>query len=168
MALPRGRLYSWRESLANFREQYAHAREALASKAARRWASSGRLWEQFKGQTMAAGFMNNSLIYSKVQMVKPAPSQAQPLSVWEQDRSKLARHIHRLVDANPKAAKQMLAMSQEHLPEMYLISLSEPLNNLAEAVMNSDSVQILLNQNPSPLSRLLRTKDLQSLLELFP
>ena len=99
---------------------------------------------------------------------QPSNPQSRHLTAWEEQRFLLSQHLQRLVAADPKAARETLGMSQEHLPEMYLIAQNEPLSNLVEAVMNSDSMQSLMSRSPSQVKAMLEKPDLQSLLEMLP
>jgi hypothetical protein len=115
--------------------------------------------------------MNSILKPSKAPILKRVTEQAQPLTLQEDNCFQLARHLRRLVDADPKAAQHALEMSQEHAPELYLIARYQQQNDWAQAVMNSDSMHILMSQERQPeemqelMLSLLETNDLQSLLE---
>ena len=105
---------------------------------------------------------------------KPVSEPARRLTTQEEGRFLLARHLRRLVDADPKAAREALEMSQEHAPELYLIGQYQPPSNWAQAVMSSDSMHSLMACDRSPqeqdelMQSLLETDDLQSLLERLP
>jgi hypothetical protein len=107
-------------------------------------------------------------------LVEPIPEPARRLTPQEKSRFQLAQHLRQLVDADPKAAREALEMSQEHAPELYLIAQYQPAKYWAEAVMNSDSLQILMGRPRSPqeqaelMQSLLEMDDLQSLLERLP
>lgn len=94
--------------------------------------------------------------------------QSQPLAKWEADRLLLLQHLERLVDADHKAARGALEMSQEHAPELYLIAQNQPPSQWARSLMSSDSMLSLLSRNPSQAKTLLEQPDLQSLLEQLP
>jgi hypothetical protein len=91
--------------------------------------------------------MNNS---PKASTALPRQSPVQPLTTQERERLLLVQHLRRLVDANPREAREALEMSQEHAPEMYLIAQYEPQSNWAEAVMNSDSMHSLMVRERPP------------------
>lgn len=124
-------------------------------------------------RTTVAMFMNNLPKPSTTQILKQV-SPAQRLTPQEEGRFLLARHLRRLVDADPKAAREALEMSQEHAPELYLIAQYQPPSNWAQAVMSSDSMHSLMAQAREPeemqelMQGLLETDDLQSLLEQLP
>lgn len=107
-------------------------------------------------------------------LAKPIPERALRLTPQEEDHFLLALHLRRLLDADLKAACEALQMSQEHLPEMHLISLYKSRTNWAQAVMNSDSLHSLTVQPRTQqkmqelMQSLLETEDLQSLLEYLP
>ena len=94
--------------------------------------------------------------------------QSQPLAKLEADRLLLLQHLERLVDADPKAARGALEMSQEHAPELYLVAQNQPPSQWAQSLMSSDSMLSLLSRNPSQAKTLLEQTDLQSLLEQLP
>ena len=97
-----------------------------------------------------------------------AQQQSQPLSKQEADRLSLLMHLERLVDADPKAAREALEMSQEQAPELYLIAQNQPPSQWPQSLMSSDSMHSLLSRNPSQAKTLLEQPDLQSLLEQLP
>ena len=97
-----------------------------------------------------------------------AQQQSQPLSKQEADRLSLLMHLERLVDADPKAAREALEMSQEQAPELYLIAQNQPQSQWPKSLMSSDSMHSLLSRNPSQVKTLLEQNDLQSLLEQLP
>jgi hypothetical protein len=105
---------------------------------------------------------------------KPVPEPARRLTLQEEGRFLLTQHLRRLVDADPKAAREALEMSQEHAPELYLIAQYQPAKYWADAVMNSDSMHSLMARPRSPqeqaelMQSLLEMDDLQSLLERLP
>ena len=94
--------------------------------------------------------------------------QSQPLSKWEADRLSLLMHLERLVEADPRAARDALEMSQEQAPELYLIAQNQPPSQWPQSLMSSDSMHSLLSRNPSQVKTLLEQNDLQSLLEQLP
>jgi hypothetical protein len=98
---------------------------------------------------------------------QPKP-QGSPLVPWERDRLKLERHLSALVEADLQAAREAMEMSQEHLPEIYLIAQNQFPREWATALMNSDSMGSLLSRSPSPVKEMLQAPDLQSLLEMLP
>ena len=97
-----------------------------------------------------------------------AQQQSQPLSKQEADRLSLLMHLERLVDADPKAAREALEMSQEQAPELYLIAQNRPPSQWPQSLMSSDSMHSLLSRNPSQVKTLLEQNGLQSLLEQLP
>ena len=97
-----------------------------------------------------------------------AQQQSQPLSKQEADRLSLLMHLERLVDADPKAAREALEMSQEQAPELYLIAQNQPPSQWPQSLMSSDSMHSLLSRNPSQAKALLEQNDLRSLLEMLP
>ena len=76
--------------------------------------------------------------------------------------------MQRLVDADPKAAREALEMSQEQAPELYLIAQNQPPSQWPQSLMSSDSMHSLLSRNPSQAKTLLEQNDLRSLLEMLP
>lgn len=94
--------------------------------------------------------------------------QSQPLAKWEADQLLLSKHLERLVDADPKAAREALEMSQEQAPELYLIAQNQPPSQWPQSLMNSDSMHSLLSRSPSQAKTLLEQNDLRSLLEMLP
>jgi hypothetical protein len=116
--------------------------------------------------TAEAMFMNN--------FAKSVPEPARRLTPQEEGRFLLTQHLRRLVNADPKAAREALEMSQEHAPELYLIAQYQPAKYWGEAVMSSDSMHSLIARDRSPkeqeelMQSLLETEDLQSLLERLP
>lgn len=92
----------------------------------------------------------------------------------EDDRKRLSLHLAQLVKDDPVQARQALEMSQEHLPEMHLISQSQPEQAWPQSVMNSDSMHSLMyrqetaRQHQETMQSLLATDDLASLLEQLP
>lgn len=119
----------------------------------------------FKEPTIGAKSMNNS---PKASMAPQRQSPTQPLTEQERERLLLAQHLRRLVDADPREAREALEMSQEHFPEICLTAQYEPRSNWAQAVMNSDSMHSLISRSPSQVKTLLEQPDLRSLLELLP
>ena len=94
--------------------------------------------------------------------------QSQPLAKWEADRLLLSQHLERLVDSDPRAAREALEMSQEQAPELYLIAQNQLQSQWAQSLMSSDSMQSLLSRSPSQAKNLLEHNDLRSLLEQLP
>lgn len=103
---------------------------------------------------------------ASVQQAK-APKQNQ-LTERESAHLSLLQHLQRLVEADHKAARGALEMSQEHAPELYLIAQNQPPSQWAKSLMSSDSMLSLLSRSPSQAKALLEQSDLQSLLELLP
>ena len=77
-------------------------------------------------------------------------------------------HLQRLVDADPRAAREALEMSQEQAPELYLIAQNQPPSQWAQSLMSSESMHSLMSRSPSQAKALLDQPDLRSLLELLP
>ena len=94
--------------------------------------------------------------------------QQNQLTERERAHLSLLRHLQRLVEADHKAAREALEMSQEHAPELYLIAQNQLPSQWAQSLMSSDSMQSLLSRSPSQAKALLEQSDLQSLLEQLP
>lgn len=101
-------------------------------------------------------------------------SQAQALAV--QTRAKpayslyldlLSNQIQKMVDEDKQEAQLALEMSQEQAPEMSLIAKSQFQGNWGAYIVNSDSMQILLNQIDWTLPGMLSSQPLPSLRELL-
>ena len=103
---------------------------------------------------------------ASVQQAK-APQQNQ-LTARESAHLSLLQHLQRLVEADHKAAREALEMSQEHAPELYLIAQNQLPSQWAQSLMSSDSMQSLLSRSPSQAKNLLEHNDLLSLLEQLP
>lgn len=99
---------------------------------------------------------------------KQPKSQGSPLTTWESDRLQLELHLSALIQADPNAARESMEMSQEHFPEVFQIARMYFPREWAQVLMNSDSMQILLSRDPSPVKEMLQAPDLQTLLEMFP
>lgn len=112
--------------------------------------------------------MKNSLKALRERRLQGAPAPAQALSAQEGQRLQLAQHLRKLVDANPKAAREALEMSQEQAPELFLIAQNQPQAQWAESLMSSESMLSLMSRNPNQAKTLLEQPDLRSLLELLP
>ena len=104
----------------------------------------------------------------KASQLHNAPPSAQPLTERESDHLDLLQHLQRLIQADPREARDAMEMSQEHLPEIYPIARNQPQSQWPQALMNSDSMHSLLNQHPRKAKELLQYPDLQSLLEQVP
>ena len=103
---------------------------------------------------------------ASVQQAK-APQQNQ-LTERESAHLSLLQHLQRLVEADHKAAREALEMSQDQAPELYLIAQNQPRSQWPQSLMNSDSMRSLMSRSPSQAKALLEQSDLQSLLELLP
>jgi hypothetical protein len=112
--------------------------------------------------------MNSSTKAFQPQKINSVSERPQPLTQREIDHSNLLKHLRKLVEADPKEARAAMEMSQEHLPEIYLIAQDQPERYWADALMNSDSMQILLSLSPHQAKELLQEQDLRSLLEKIP
>ena len=87
--------------------------------------------------------------------------------------SKLAARLQLLIDQSPKEAQSVLEMSQEHLPELWLIAQNQPSRQWGQSLTSSDSMHSLISQidwsQPGSLhDQQALPKDLQSLLEQLP
>lgn len=83
-------------------------------------------------------------------------------------RDLLARKLQVLIDADPKEAQRAMEMSREQAPELWMIAENEPRRNWGQALMSSDSMQILLNQVDWSLPGMVREAPTeQSLIELL-
>ncbi len=111
--------------------------------------------------------MSNSAKASPPQQPQRA-AQALPMAAQEEVRLRLSQHLQRLVEADPKAAREALEMSQDQAPELYLIAQNQPRSQWPQSLMNSDSMHSLMSRSPSQAKALLEQSDLQSLLELLP
>lgn len=110
--------------------------------------------------------MSSSPKSSMAQTQPPAP--AQRLTAQEVELLQLSRHLQRLVDSDPRAAREALEMSQEQAPELYLIAQNQPPSQWAQSLMSSESMHSLMSRSPSQAKTLLDQPDLRSLLELLP
>lgn len=111
--------------------------------------------------------MNNSL----KALQAPRRQEASPskmLTKQEESRLLLLQHLRRLVDKDPKAAREAMEMSQEQAPELHLIAQSQPVTQWPQSLMSSDSMHSLMSRSPSQGRELLETPDLRSLLEMLP
>jgi hypothetical protein len=111
--------------------------------------------------------MNNSLKASTAQKLQGV-AQPQALSAQEAQRLQLEQHLRKLVQSDPKEAREVLEMSQEQAPELYLIAQNQPSSQWAASLMSSESMLSLLSRKPSQVKTLLEQPDLRSLLELLP
>ena len=107
---------------------------------------------------------------ASVQLAK-APQQNQ-LTERESAHLSLLQHLQRLVEADHKAAREALEMSQEHAPELSLISQEQPPTRWGTSLTNSESMHSLLSRldwtKPGKVQSLNQPSDLQSLLEHLP
>jgi len=58
----------------------------------------------------------------------------------------LASHLQAQINADLQEAQATMEMSQEQLPEPYLIAQNQPATQWAQALIQSDSMQPLLSQ----------------------
>ena len=84
--------------------------------------------------------------------------------------SKLAARLQALVDQSPREAQSALEMSQEHLPELWLIAQNQPSRQWGQSLTSSDSMHSLINQIDWSLPGSLQSQEempqsLQGLLE---
>ena len=83
----------------------------------------------------------------------------------------LASKLQALVNSDPQQARATLEMSQEQLPELWLISQEHPQTQWGMSLTSSDSMGSLLSRldwsQPGQF-QLLEQSDLQSLLEQLP
>ena len=84
----------------------------------------------------------------------------------------LASKVQQLVSQAPEEAKAALEMSQEQAPELYQIAQSQPQDQWAQALMNSDSMHSLTGRVdwnlPGELTQEPPETSLRSLLEQLP
>ena len=104
-----------------------------------------------------------ALLLAVPSKVKPSP-QLYP--------SLLARKLQTLIDQDAESAQAALEMSQEHAPELSLISQEQPPTRWGTSLTNSDSMHSLLSRldwtKPGKVQSLPQPNDLQSLLEHLP
>ena len=84
----------------------------------------------------------------------------------------LARKLQSLIDQDGQRAKEAMEMSQEHAPELSLISQEQPPTRWGTSLTNSESMHSLLSRldwtKPGKVQSLNQPSDLQSLLEHLP
>ena len=84
----------------------------------------------------------------------------------------LARKLQSLIDQDGQRAREAMEMSQEHAPELSLISQEQPPTRWGTSLTNSDSMHSLLSRldwtKPGKVQSLPQPSDLQSLLEHLP
>lgn len=84
----------------------------------------------------------------------------------------LARKLQSLIDQDGQSARAAMEMSQEHAPELWLISQEQPPTRWGMSLTNSDSMHSLLSRldwtQPGKVQSLSQPSDLQSLLEQLP
>ena len=84
----------------------------------------------------------------------------------------LARKLQNLIDQDGQSAKEAMEMSQEHAPELYLISQEQPPTRWGTSLTNSDSMHSLLSHldwsKPGKVQPLPQQDSLRSLLEQLP
>ena len=84
----------------------------------------------------------------------------------------LARKLQSLIDKDRESAQAAMEMSQEHAPELSLISQEQPQTRWGMSLTNSDSMHSLLSRldwtMPGKVQSLPQHSDLQSLLEQLP
>ena len=104
-----------------------------------------------------------ALLLAVPSKVKPSP-QLYP--------SLLARKLQTLIDQDAESAQAAMEMSQEHAPELSLISQEQPPTRWGTSLTNSDSMHSLLSRldwtKPGKVQSLPQPSDLQSLLEHLP
>ena len=61
-------------------------------------------------------------------------------------REMLVAKIDQLIQADPKAARQAMEMSQDEAPELWAIAEQFPASQWASALVRSDQMQALLSQ----------------------
>jgi hypothetical protein len=71
------------------------------------------------------------------------PARAKPTQA--QYKEMLTDSLQSQINANPQEAKATMEMSQEQLPEPYLIAQNQPKSQWAQALIQSDSMQPLLS-----------------------
>ena len=81
-------------------------------------------------------------------------------------RSLLARKLDSLIQADPRAARSALEMSQEQAPELSAIAEQFPASQWADAIVSSDWMAALLGQVAWP-GRLVQPEPPQSLREVL-
>ena len=94
--------------------------------------------------------------------------QPQRLAEQENLQLDLLRHLEKLIQKDVREAKEAMEMSQEYLPEVYLIAIIEPHTNWAVSLMNSDTMLSLMPLNRSDVNLMREQIDLRSVLEMFP
>ena len=106
---------------------------------------------------------SQALLLAVPSKVKPSP-QLYP--------SLLARKLQALIDQDGESARAAMEMSQEHAPELSLISQEQPQTRWGMSLTNSDSMHSLLSRldwtKPGKVQSLNQPSDLQSLLEHLP
>ena len=84
----------------------------------------------------------------------------------------LARKLQSLINQDGESARAAMEMSQEHAPELSLISQEQPPTQWGMSLTNSDSMHSLLSRldwtKPGKVQSLPQPSDLQSLLEQLP
>ena len=84
----------------------------------------------------------------------------------------LARKLQSLIDQDGQRAREAMEMSQEHAPELSLISQEQPPTRWGTSLTNSESMHSLLSRldwtKPGKVQSLNQPSDLQSLLEHLP
>jgi hypothetical protein len=94
----------------------------------------------------------------------PSPTDG-PLTE-EQHRLRLESKLRRLIAADPEAAQEALRASTEHAPELESLTLEAEPSDWASALMETDSLNALLNRVDWSLPGNLHPPREQSLLEI--
>ena len=84
----------------------------------------------------------------------------------------LARKLQSLIDQDGQRAREAMEMSQEHAPELSLISQEQPPTRWGTSLTNSDSMHSLVSHldwsKPGKVQPLPQQDSLRSLLEQLP
>ena len=98
----------------------------------------------------------------------PQKHQSRRLTEQESLHLDLLRHLEKLINEDLQEAKEAMEMSQEYLPEVYLIAINEPHTMWAVSLMNSDTMLNLMPLNRSKVNLMREQLDLRSVLEMLP
>jgi hypothetical protein len=102
-------------------------------------------------------------------MMLSVPASAKPRR--EVYRDLLSRKLQAAVDLEPEEAREAMEMSQEHAPDLYLISQDRPSTGWGTAIVNSDSASSLwsgINWSQPGSLKSLPMQSLRELLEQMP
>ncbi len=80
---------------------------------------------------------------TEMQLSVPDPGQPMTLGLY---RQMLAAKLDGLIQADPKAARRALEMSQEEAPELWSIAEQQPISQWANALVRSDQMTRLLSK----------------------